>query len=172
MNKHLQLVREFHVAYAISQAEFGQRRHLSDMEIITRQSLLMAEASELFNAFKKGDMAEVLAGLVNLGYAALTAVAMQGENVAEETVGWKHDGLMISLMRSLADKINQCTSGQTKDYSALYCLCVQLARDFLNADFDKAFQVVHDSRIAAVADQLLHISKHFKTPDLSDCLFE
>jgi len=172
MNNHLQLVREFHAAYAIPQAEFGQPGHLSDMEIITRQALLMEEGGELFNAFKKGDMAEVLAGLVNLGYAALTAVAMQGDDVVDEVVGWKHDGLVISLMRSLVDKINQCASGQTKDYSALYCLCVQLAKDFLNADFDKAFQVVHGSRMAAVDDQLLHASKCFKTPDLSDCLFE
>ncbi len=172
MNKHLQLVREFHVAYSIPQTEFGRPGHLSDMDIITRQALLMEEGGELFNTFKKGDMAEVLAGLIKLGYAALTAIAIQGEDVVEESVGWKHDGLMISLMRSLSDKINQCGSGQTKDYSALYCLCVQLARDFLNADFDKAFQIVHGSRMAVVEDQLLHASKYFKTPDLSDCLFE
>ena len=172
MNKHLQLVREFHAAYSVPQAELGQAGHLSDMDIITRQALLMEEGGELFTAFKRGEMAEVLAGLVNLGYAALTVIALQGEEVVEKPAGWKHDGFVISIMRSLSDKINQCASGQTEDYSALYCLCLQLARDFLNADFDKAFQVVHNSRMGAAKEEKTQTSKHFKTPVLSDCLFE
>lgn len=171
MNRHLQSVREFHAAYSVSQAEFGQEGHLADMEIISRQALLMEEASELFKAFKRGEMADVLAGLVNLGYAALTVIALQGEDVKETSVSWQHDGLVISIMRSVSDKVNQCSSGQSEAYSTLYCLCVQLARDFLNADFDKAFQVVHESRMAALKEHP-HPSRHFKTPDLSDCLFE
>ena len=171
MNKHLQLVREFHSAYSVPQAEFGQAGHIADMEIISRQALLLEEASELFKAFKRGEMADVLAGLVNLGYAALTVIALQGADVTETSVSWKHDGLVISIMRSISDRLNQCSSGKGEAYSALYFLCVQLARDFLNADFDKAFQVVHDSRMSALKEHP-HPSKHFKTPDLSDCLFE
>lgn len=172
MNKHLQLVRDFHAAYSVPQAEFGSEGHLSDMEIITRQALLMDEGAELLNAFKRGDMAHVLAGLVNLAYASLTVVALQGCDVAEASVGWKHDGLVISIMRALSEKIHASSSGKSEDYSALYCLCVQLTRDFLNADFDKAFEVVHDSRLAEIQTHRVHPSKHFKTPDLSDCLFE
>ncbi len=171
MNKHLLAVREFHDAYGVAQAEFGQPGHLADMEIVSRQALLLEETSELFNAFKRGDMAEVLAGLVNLGYAALTVIALQGEDVAETAVGWKYDGLIISIMRSVSDRVNQCASGKSEAYSALYCFCVQLARDFLNADFDKAFRVVHQSRMSALKEHP-HPSRHFKTPDLSDCLFE
>lgn len=172
MNKHLQSVREFHEAYSVAQAEFGAEGHLSDMDIITRQALLMEEGGELFYAFKRGEMAEVLAGFVNLGYAALTVIALQGGDVIEAPVTWKHDGLVISIMRTLSEKIHQCSSGKIEDYSALYCLCVHLARDFLNADFDKAFDVVHDSRMAEIRASRVHPSKHFKTPDLSDCLFE
>lgn len=172
MNKHLQSVREFHSAYSVPQAEFGSAGHLSDMEIITRQALLMEEGGELFNAFKRGEMAQVLAGFVNLGYAALTVIALKGEDVVETPVTWKHDGLVISIMRTLSERIHCCSSGKVEEYSALYCLCLQLARDFLNADFDKAFQVVHDSRMAEIQASRVHPSKHFKTPDLSDCLFE
>lgn len=171
MNKHLQSVREFHTAYSVPQAEFGQSEQLSDMEVISRQALLMEEGGELFQTFKKGDMAEILGGLVNLGYAALTAISKQGVDVSEQPVCWKHDGLVISIVRSVSDVIHQCSTGKSEAYSALYCLCQQLARDFLNADFDKAFQTVHDSRMAALQDHP-HPSRHFKTPDLSDCLFE
>ncbi len=171
MNKHLQQVRAFHTAYGVSQTEFGGSGHLSDMEIISRQALIMEEGSELFYAFKKGEMAEVLAGLVNLAYAGLTVVALKGEDVTSTEVSWKHDGLVITIMRSVSSKINGCVSGETADYSALYGLCVQLARDFLNADFDKAFQVVHENRLSALKEHP-QPSRHFKTPDLSDCLFE
>ncbi|WP_305909480.1 nucleoside triphosphate pyrophosphohydrolase family protein [Methylomarinum sp. Ch1-1] len=171
MNEHLQLVREFHSAYSIPQAEFGQPEPLADMRIIAREALLMEEGSELFNAFKRGEMADILAGLVNLGYAALTGVALQGADVEEADASRKHDRLVIAIVRSLSDKINQCSSGKSTDYSALYRMCEQLARDFLNADFDKGFRVVHDSRMAALEEHP-HPSRHFKTPDLSDCLFE
>jgi hypothetical protein len=60
-------------------------------------------------------------------------------------------------------------------------LCVYLPRSFINADFDKAFQMVHDSKMSRLgksgkltnenAEEILK-SKFFKTPDLSDCLYE
>jgi hypothetical protein len=162
MNKHLKLVREFHDTASSPQAEHGKNEHLSDMDIVMRQALLMEEGSTVLKAIKAGDMVEILAGLVNLAYCALGAIALRGSDVTEHPVTWRHDGFVLSLMRILSDKINHCTSGNTDDYSEVYCLCAHLSSSFINADFDKAFQMIHDGKM----------SKPAKVPDLSECLFE
>jgi hypothetical protein len=162
MNKHLKLVREFHDAFSLPQADHGAAIRLSDMDVVLRLALLMDEGSAALKAIKSGDMVEILAGLVNLAYSALGAVAMQGGDVTDNLVTWRHDGFVLSVMRALSDKINHCSSGSSEDYSAVYCLCIHLSRSFVNADFDKAFQMIHDGKL----------SKPVKTPDLSDCLYE
>jgi len=162
MNKHLKLVREFNDTFSLPQAEHGANEHLSDMDIVMRQALLMDEGSAVLRAIKAGDMVAILAGLVNLAYSALTAIAMRGSDVADHPVTWRHDGFILSIIRILSDRINNCTSGSADDYSAVYCLCTHLANSFINADFNKAFQSIHDGKM----------SKQLKTPDLSDCLFE
>jgi hypothetical protein len=126
-------------------------------------------------------MVKILAGTINLAYCALGAIAIQGADVLDQPVSWRHDGFVISLMRLFSDKINHCTSGSSDNYSEVYCLCVHLSRSFINADFDKAFQRVHDSKMSRInqngklicenAGEILE-SKFFKTPDLSDCLYE
>lgn len=180
MNEHLQLVREYHDACAFPQADHGTRTHLSDMDIIIRQALLMDGGSEALKALKAGDMALILGGLVDLAYYALGSIAMRGEEVSERPVSWRHDGYVISVMRLLSDKINQCASGTAEHYSEVYCVCMHLANSFINADFDKAFQKVHQYHLTqlgegpsiyAVAENLKkYTSLH--APDLSDCLFE
>jgi hypothetical protein len=181
MNKQLKLVREFHDAFSIPQAEHGKNVRLSEMDIIMRQALLMEEGSGLFRAIKAGDMVEILAGMINLAYCALGAVAIQGADVLDRPVSWQHDGFVISLMRLFSDKINNCTSGNPDNYSEVYCLCVYLSRSFINADFDKAFQMVHDSKMSRLDKtgklisenaEEIRKSKFFKVPDLSDCLYE
>jgi predicted HAD superfamily Cof-like phosphohydrolase len=180
MNKHLKLVREFHNAFSFPQAEHGENMRLSEMNIIMRQALLMEEGSELLRAFKAGDMVEILAGMINLSYCAVGAIAIEGADVLERHVSWQHDGSVISLMRLFSDKINNCSSGSPDKYSEVYCLCAYLSRSFINADFDKAFQMVHDNKMSQLdksgkrtenVDEILK-SKFFKTPDLSECLYE
>jgi len=181
MNTHLKLVREFHDAFSFPQAEHGTNVRLSEMDIILRQALLMEEGSKLLRAIKAGDMVEILAGMIDLAYCALGAIAIQGADVSDQPVLWQHDGFVISLMRLFSDKINNCASGSPDNYSEVYCLCVYLSRSFINADFDKAFRMVHDSKISRLdksdkltdenAEEILK-SKFFKTPDLSDCLYE
>lgn len=181
MNKHLKLVREFHDAFSLSQATHGGNVKLSEMDIIMRQALLMEEGSELFRAIKAGDMVQILAGMINLSYCALGAIAIEGADVLDRPVSWQHDGFVISLMRLFSDKINNCASGSADNYSDVYCLCVYLSRSFINADFDKAFQMVHDNRMSRLDKsgklsdknrEEIHKSKFFKIPDLSDCLYE
>jgi hypothetical protein len=162
MNKHLKLVREFHDSFSIQQAEHGAHERLSDMDIVMRQALLMDEGSAVLKAIKAGEMVAILAGLVNLAYCALAGVAMLGDNVTDHPITWRHDGFILSIIRILSDRINNCTSGSTDDYSAVYCLCAHLSSSFINADFNKAFQMIHDSKM----------SKEAKAPDLSECLFE
>jgi hypothetical protein len=111
----------------------------------------------------------------------LGAIAIQGTDVLDQPVSWQHDGFVISLVRLFSDKINQCASGSPDNYSEIYDLCVYLSRNFINADFDKAFQMVHDSKMSKLdknsqftttnAEGLLKLN-YFKTPDLSDCLYE
>ena len=181
MNKHLKLVREFHDGFSFPQAEHGENVRLSEMDIIMHQALLMEEVSELFRAIKAGDMVEILAGMINLAYCSLGAIAIQGADVSDQPASWQHDGFVISLIRLFSDKINNCTSGRPDDYSQVYCLCVYLSRGFINADFDKAFQMIHDSKMSRLDKsgkfncenvEEIQKSKFFKTPDLSDCLYE
>jgi len=181
MNKHLRLVREFHNAFSVPQPEDGANARLSEMAIIMRQALLMEAGGELFRAIKAADMVNILAGMINLSYSALSAVAIQGSDVLEQPESWRHDGFVISIMRLFSDKINKCTSGRPEHYSDIYCLCVYLSRGFINADFDKAFQMIHDSKMSRLgksgtlsnenAEDILK-PNFFKTPDLSDCLYE
>ena len=88
MNTHLKLVREFHDAFSFHQAEHGANRRLPEMDIIMRQALLMEEGSALLKAIKAGDMVEVLAGMINLAYCALGAIAIQGADVSDQPVSW------------------------------------------------------------------------------------
>ena len=181
MNTHLKLVREFHDAFSFPQAEQGAKVRLSEMDIILRQALLMEEGSELLRAIKAGDMVEILAKMIDLAYCTLGAIAIQGGDVSDRPVSWRHDGFVISLMRLFSGKINNCASGSPDNYSEVYCLCAYLSRSFINADFDKAFQMVHDSKMSRLgksgklicenAEEILK-STSFKTPDLSDCLYE
>ena len=181
MNKHIKLVREFHEVFSHPQTEQGASDHLSDMDIIMRQALLMEGGSQTLKAIKAGDMVLILSGLVNLAYFALAAIALRDKDVVEHSVSWRHDGFVISVMRLLSDKINQCTTGSADHYSDVYCVCVHLTNSFLNADFDKAFQKVHQynlSQTITTSRSLYDILEDPKktspmsAPDLSDCLFE
>lgn len=181
MHKHLQQVREFHDQFGIDQPEYPDSVHLSDMDVVMRQALLMDCGSETFKAITSGDLAKILAGLVDLAYNALAAIACQGGDVVSTSVSWRQDGSVLSVMRVLADKINNCASGESVHYSALYNICEQLARGFINADFDKAFAMVHNNLMAsglstasAGRDYSQRLAKETlpQAPDLSDALYE
>ena len=116
-----------------------------------------------------------------MAHSALDAIALHGEDVIDQPVSWQHDGFVLSIMTLLSDKINNCSAGSTENYSEVYCLCVLLLRSFLNADFDKAFQTVHDNimsrlggRGESIYDEATGSQKYrdYKSPDLSDCLYE
>ncbi len=78
----MKLVREFHDAFSFPQAEQGANVRLSEMDIIMRQAFLMEEGSALLRAIKAaGDMVEILAGMIDLAYCALGAIAIQGADV-------------------------------------------------------------------------------------------
>ncbi len=181
MNKHLQLVRQFHQLYGIEQADELETLHLSDMDIVMRQALLMDCGSETFKAITAGDLAKILAGLIDLSYNALAAIACRGDDVVATNVSWRQDGSVLSVMRVLADKINQCASGESIHYSGLYNMCEQLSRGFINADFDQAFRMVHDNLMhnhrpspSSGHDYNQRIAKETlpPAPDLSAALYE
>ena len=181
MHKHLQKVRAFHEQFGIDQPEYPDTKHLSDMDIVMRQALLMDCGSETFKAITSGDLAKILAGLVDLAYNALAAIACQGGDVVNTSVAWRQDGSVLSVMRVLAEKINNCSSGESVHYSSLYNICETLARGFINADFDKAFNLVHanlmssaHSSASAGGDYSQRIEKETlpQAPDLSDALYE
>jgi hypothetical protein len=181
MNEHLKLIREYHGAFLFPQAEPGTNSRLSEMDIIQYQALLMVAGSEVLQAVKAGEMAEMLVGLVDLAYVALAAIARLGGDIINKPVSWRHDGFVLSTMKLVSDKINQCALGNSDQYSEVYCLCNHLARNFVNADFDKAFRMIHNNNISRLkksgesiydaADNRRKLKLH-KTPDLSECLYE
>ncbi len=179
MNKHLQLVREFHDKFGIAQPKYPETAHLSDMDVVMRQALLMECGNETFKAMAVGDLAKILAGLVDLAYNALAAIACRGDDVVATSVKWRQDGSVLSVARVLSERINGCISGESVHYSALYAICEHLARGFVNADFDKAFQMVHGNLMTQTGkggtqnyEQRIERESLPEAPDLSDALYE
>ena len=173
MNGHLKMVQEFQEALELSRPERGHTPHLSDMDIITYQALLMESGSETLKAIKTGEMGQILTGLIDVAYVALAAIAARGADVIETPATWQHDGFVLSIMRLLSGKINLCASGNTESYSDVYCLCVHLARGFLNADFDKAFKLAHEKNLSTLQTTgKCRVLERSSLPDLSDCLYE
>lgn len=181
MNTHLQSVIAFHEQLSLPMAEPGAMPHLPDMEIIRYQALLMEAGAEVLKAIKAGEMAEIMLGLADLAYVALSAIAKQGGDVIEQPVSWRQDGFVLSVMQIVSDQINQCSSGSVAKYSAVYCLCIHLARGFVNADFNKAFQMIHQHNLSRWQNNgesfygdtdKLRKSKLRSSPDLSESLYE
>lgn len=179
MHPHLQLVRDFHDRFGIEQPEYPETTHLSTMDIVMRQALLMDCTSETCKAITAGDLAKILAGLVDLAYNALAAIACRGDDVVNASVTWRQDGSVLSVVKALSDKVNQCTSGETVHYSALYHLCLQLSRGFVNADFDQAFRMVHANLMGRARtgtaknyEQRIERETLPQSPDLSEALYE
>jgi hypothetical protein len=162
MNQHLALIKT-------SQAEQKSIDYLSDMDIIFAQAQLMDAGSISFKAIKAGEIADILAGLVALSYAALEALSMLDSDVVESVNESRPTYQMLAIMQLLSDKINVCSSGKAEHYSALYHVCSHLATDFLKADFDKAFKVYHEWRKLHQLDKAAHLKN---CPDMTDCLYE
>jgi len=179
MNKHLELVREFHKKYGIAQPDFPETLHLSDMDIIMRQALLLECGSELHKAIAIGELSKILAGLVDLAYNALAAIACRGDDVVAVPVNWRQDGSVLSVARAVSEKINLCISGETVHYSGLYALCKHLALAFINADFDQALRLVHQQLMSQPETgspknyaQRIELETLGTAPDLSSALYE
>jgi hypothetical protein len=173
MHHHLALVKTLQPYPKHTEME---SQHISDMDIISSQALLMDAGSATFKAIKLGEITDILVGLVSLAYAALQALAMQNKDVVENQGEGYGQYQMLAIMQLLSGKIHHCSSGEAKHYSELYHLCVSLSSGFLNADFDKAFQVYHEWR-KACQDSSYDINKTHdphktKLPDMTDCLYE
>jgi hypothetical protein len=169
MYNHLALVKTiYHHTKVVS----GEMPHVSDMDIIASQALLMDAGSVTFNAIKSGEIAEILAGLVALSYNALQAVAIHNQDIIEAPSEGYQEYQILAIMQLLSNKIHRCSSGAAKRYTELYHLCASLTSGFLNADFNKAFLVYHEWY---KANQISNDeTNHHKAnlPDLTDCLYE
>ena len=179
MHKHLELVREFHKKYGISQPDFPETVHLSDMDIIMHQALLLECGSKLCKAVTIGELSNILAGLADLAYKALAAIACQGDDIVAVSVNWRQDGSVLSVARAVSEKINLCISGETVHYSGLYALCKHLSLAFINADFDQAMYLVHQQLMSQAysgvpLNYALRIEQETLTtaPDLTSALYE
>ena len=166
MKHHLALVKTIHPCLKPAQGE-----SVSDMDIILSQALLMDSGSVSFKAIKAGEIADILAGLVALAYAALQALAVQGNDFVENQVESRQEYQMLAIMRLLSEKIYRCSSAKAEYYSELYCLCSHLSSGFLNADFDKAFNLYHEWR-KNCQESSDKPNKNTKPIDLSNCLYE
>lgn len=180
MNKYLHLVRDFHGRLGIEPPDSLEKPHLSDMDIVMYQALLMDHGSATLKAIASGDLVHMLAGLVDLAYSALEPITARGDDVIATSVVWRQDGSVLSVMRVLCNKIDHCSTGETLEYSELFNICEQLSRGFINADFDTAFQIVHQhlmrQPLLAEADQnyvaRILRARRLVPPDLSDALYE
>ncbi|WP_411726949.1 hypothetical protein [Methyloglobulus sp.] len=173
MHHHLELVKTMQPHPKFKEGEIP---HISDMDIIFSQALLMDAGSVTFKAIKSGEIAEILAGLVALAYTAIQALAMQDKDIAENQGEGHQAYQMLAIMRLLSEKVYHCSSGQGEHYSGLYHLCASLSSGFLNADFNKAFQVYHEWREVCQDSNdeanKMHDPHKIRLPDMADCLYE
>jgi hypothetical protein len=179
IERHLQQVRDFHERLGIPQAPVHSPIHLPEMEVVLRQTLLYQCGHETFSAIVESDMAKMLSGLVDLAFNALAAVAISGEEVQPVNIAWRQDGSMLSVAKVISDRIHRCLSGEASDYAALYCLSEKLAREFINADFDGAFDHVYQEMMKtpvpesrAGLSQRLGMESPPQSIDLTDSLYE
>ncbi|MBM4208554.1 MAG: hypothetical protein FJ190_11290 [Gammaproteobacteria bacterium] len=161
-----------------AKANGGGEPHVADMEVISAQAVLMQAGGITFNAMKTGDIAGILVGLVALAYHSLLAVSVLRCEVGAYAAEKKFSYQLLDIMRLLSGKINDCSDGEAKDYSALYYVCSHLATNFLNADFGKAFEVYHDGYSGCINENADADNSNplllpqLKLPDLTDCLYE
>ncbi len=167
MNPHLALIKTTEPGFKCTDIEVSG---ISDMNLIFSQALLMDAGSLIFKAIKSGELADILAGMVALAYAALQALSFQDHDVEDNFGERRQEYQLLAIMRLLSEKIHHCSSGTAKNYSELYHLCEQLSSGFLNADFDKAFNAYH----GWYKDNESHIRNPAKSnlPDLTDCFYE
>jgi hypothetical protein len=174
MHQHLALIKNRQSAQSIGHG--GVPVCLPDMDIIYTQALLMDAGSASFKAIKLGEIEGILARLVAIAYCSLEALSKLGYDVLEYAGENRLSYQMLDIMQLLSNKINDCSSGEAKHYSALYRLCSHLVTDFLNADFDKAFRVYHAWQISYLdtidVDSIQNITTNSKLPVLTDCFYE
>jgi predicted HAD superfamily Cof-like phosphohydrolase len=185
MNKHLQMVREFHDAFNFKQQPHGEMRELTRLERIMRLSLLQEEYAEILRAVAARNKIGVLDGLVDLSYFALGTLAMIGANIGEdekephmenEFINWLND-----VMKEVSADSLQYTSYLPGSLEDIYECCKALAKHWLHADFDKAFEIVQASNMSKLGEDgkpiydaagKIRKGPNFVEPDLSLTLHE
>ena len=140
------------------------------MGVILTQAALMESGSTALKAIKSGEIACILAGFVAMAYISLEILAAMGANTIERGNETHQAYQIIAIMRLISDKIHRCSSGQIDAYAGPYYLCADLAKNFLNADFDKALRAYcdwHKTHVFDPDESKLAASRNY--PDLSDC---
>jgi hypothetical protein len=174
MHHHLSLIKTRQSTQNIGLG--GTSASLPDMDIIYTQALLMDAGSASFKAIKLGEIEGILGKLVAIAYCALEALPKLGCDEVEYAGENRLSYQMLDIMRLLSNKINDCSSGEARHYSALYHVCSHLVTDFLNADFDKAFRVYHAWRMSYLdtidEDTMQNLTYNSKLPVLTDCFYE
>jgi hypothetical protein len=169
---HLSLINESCIHSDHSKEKTAEFDHIA---LILTQGLLMDAGSLAFKAMKSGDIATILCGFTKLGYTALEALSQQGiKEVEPKTENYQAFDL-LAITQLISEKIYHCSFGENRHYCELYYLCEDLARGFLNADFDKAFKCYHQWHINNRNKTNNVVNKSFQPseqPDLADCLYE
>lgn len=116
MNAYLELMNTLNE----SRCKRHGNSELTDMEVISSQSSLMEAGSLTFHAMQAGELSVILTGLVALAYGALDILALKNVAIVEDANEISNDYIMIAIMRRLTQKIADCSSGNPKDYLALF----------------------------------------------------
>ncbi len=169
LTNHLELIRQ---SRAKQNLALDESKGYSSMEIIDKQSLLMAAGGMTFKALNTGEMVDILAGLTHLAYLSAEALVCSGREIAVLPPPGYQAYEMLTIMQMLSEKIHFCSSGKTECYIDLYHCCAALAANFLNADFEKAFAMLHQWRLNGKTQPALTICDCAMFPDLTDCLYE
>lgn len=169
LTNHIELLRQCRIKANHALAE---NNGYNSMGIIDNQSFLMAAGGMTFKALNTGEIADILTGLTHMAYLAAEALVCTGENIPIQSPPGYQAYQMLPIMQMLSEKISHCSSGKAESYIDLYHCCSALAANFLNADFDKAFAMVHQWRLDAENIPALTICDWGIFPDLADCLYE
>jgi hypothetical protein len=180
MIKNIELVRQL---FAQTKANHfnSSETEWRDIDIIQIQQQLMISGSNILAAFCAGAMPDLLLSFMITAYISLFAYALSAEGVPNTVMAEHQDWSVLSVVKSVSERINRCCSGKAAEYVDLYTHCFQIVRGFINADFDKAFKIIHLQLLENIKHHptllkektnLYSLLMSEKAPDLSDCLYE
>ena len=151
MNKHLQMVRQFHTVFNFPQAD--RPTELTFQEMASRCAWMTEQLSEFFLAKAQGDKVAELQAVIDAAYICVGTAAMMGCNLPNSPEGIPKckEGYFeqaVAIIASDCLMLLHDPEEIMQRLCVLYFTCQAHCTDVLGCSFDQAFTEVHRSNMS------------------------